>query len=67
MVEVIKHGDKNITDCHFCGAQLKYSVDDIKEQEKYLSQRYSYFEKYIVCPDCNSKVIVNGFRYSGTV
>lgn len=67
MVEVIKHGDKNITDCDFCGAQLRYSVDDMKEQEGYLSQRDSYTEKYIICPDCNSKVIVKGFKYSGVV
>ena len=58
MVEVIKHGEKNIIDCNFCGAQLRYSVDDIKEQEKYLSQRDSYFEKYIVCPDCKNKVVI---------
>ena len=32
MVEVIEHGDKNITECDFCGAQLRYSVDDIKER-----------------------------------
>ena len=34
MVEVIKHGEKNIIDCNFCGSQLRYSVDDVKEQEK---------------------------------
>ena len=67
MVEVIKHGDKNITDCDFCGAQLRYSVEDIKEQENYLSQRDSFTEKYIICLDCNSKVIVKGFKYSGVV
>lgn len=43
MVEVIKHGEKNIIDCNFCVEQLRYSVDDIKEQEKYLSQIDSYF------------------------
>ena len=67
MVEVIKHGDKNITDCDFCGAQLRYSVDDIKEHESYISQRDSYSEKYIICPDCNSKVIVKGYKYGGVV
>ena len=30
MVEVIKHGEKNITECDFCGAQLRYSVEDLK-------------------------------------
>jgi transcription elongation factor Elf1 len=67
MVEVIKHGEKNIVECDFCGAQLRYSVDDLKEQERYLSQRDSYPEKYIVCPDCNSYVMVIGFKYCGTV
>lgn len=67
MVEVIKHGDKNITDCDFCGAQLRYSIEDLKERERYLSQRDSYIEKYIVCPDCQSKVIIKGFKYGGTV
>ena len=67
MVEVIEHGDKNITECDFCGAQLRYSVDDIKERENYYSQLQSYTERYIVCPDCNHKVIVQGFRYGGTV
>lgn len=59
MVEVIKHGEKNITECNFCGALLRYAVDDIKEQEKYLSQRDSSFEKYIVCSDCKNKVVIN--------
>ena len=57
MVEVIKHGEKNIIDCNFCGAQLRYSVNDIKE-ETYLYQRDSYLEKYIVCPDCKNKVVI---------
>ena len=58
MVEVIKHGEKNIVECDFCGASLRYSVEDIKEQENYLSQRDSYTEKYIVCPDCKNRVVV---------
>lgn len=66
MVEVIKHGEKNIIDCDFCGAQLKYSVDDMKEQEKYLTQRDGSIEKYIVCPDCKNKVIIKEV-YFGTV
>lgn len=60
MVEVIKPGHKNIVDCDFCGAQLKYSVEDIKAQEHYVSQRESHTEKYIICPDCKSKVVILG-------
>lgn len=59
MVEVIKHGDKNITDCVFCGAQLKYTTDDIKEKEYHITQRDSDFIKYIICPDCNSHVEID--------
>ena len=57
-VEVIKHGKKNITKCKFCGATLKYSKDDIKARQKYLSQIYTYPERYIKCPDCNGDVVL---------
>ena len=66
MVEVIKHGEKNIIDCDFCGAQLKYTADDIKEKEYYISQRESDFVKYIVCPDCNNNVEIHKM-YKGTI
>ena len=56
MVEVIQHGDENIIDCDFCGAKLKYAIDDIKEKEYCTSQRDSDFIKYIVCPDCRNHV-----------
>ena len=58
-VEVIKHGEKNIIECKFCGAMLRYSKDDIKEKEKYLSQINTYTERYIKCPDCNSDVVLD--------
>jgi len=57
MVQVIKHGTKNIITCDYCGAELKYSLDDIKREEVYLSQIDSYTKRYIICPDCNNKII----------
>lgn len=51
-------GDKNVVDCKFCGAVLKYSFDDVRESEEYLSPMEAYLEKYIVCPECGSKVIL---------
>lgn len=56
MVEIIQHGEKNIIDCDFCGAKLKYTTDDIKEKEYYISQRDSDFIKYIVCQDCKNHI-----------
>ena len=66
MVEVIKHGEKNIVDCDFCGAQLKYATDDIKEKEYYITQRDTDFTRYIVCPDCKNHVEL-GKMYKRTV
>ena len=57
-VEVIKQGDKNMAECKFCGAVLRYSREDVKERERYLTQRDTYTERYITCTDCNSDVIL---------
>ena len=66
MVEVIKHGEKNVIDCDFCGAQLKYTAVDIKEKEYYFTPFDSEFIKYIICPDCNHHVALNKM-YKGVV
>lgn len=65
MVEVIQHGKKNIIDCDFCGAKLKYSYDDIKEKEFYICQYNVDFIKYIVCTDCNNHIEIKRM-YMGT-
>ena len=56
MVEVIQHGDKNIIDCDFCGAKLKYTINDIKEKEYCIGQQFSDFVTYITCPDCDNHI-----------
>lgn len=58
MVEVLEHGDKTIADCTLCGARLRYSKNDIKQEEVFETQRYSYIKSYIVCPDCGEKVTI---------
>lgn len=52
MVKVLVPGTKNRMTCGFCGAILSYDKDDIKKNEKFLGAHNSYFEKYIVCPQC---------------
>ena len=59
MVEVIKHGEKNIVECNFCGALLRYLYGDIKMYEDFISPRESELKEYINCPDCKNKVIIH--------
>lgn len=58
MVEVLEHGNKTVADCTLCGARLRYSKNDIEQEEVFKSQRDSYSRIYIVCPDCGERVII---------
>jgi ribosomal protein S27E len=58
MIAIIKQGTKNRVECNNCGALLSYSVDDVKEEETYITHRDSYIQKYIMCPQCNNKIIL---------
>lgn len=58
MIEIIKQGTKNRVECSNCGALLSYSIDDIKTEDKYISQRETTIQKYIKCPQCNYKIVL---------
>ncbi len=58
MIEVIMPGTKNRVTCDFCGALISYEVDDIKEKETFFSQKESYFQKCITCPQCKNLIIL---------
>lgn len=58
MIKILVPGTKNRIDCTFCGAVLSYDKDDIKENERFLGPRSSYFEKYIVCPQCKYRIVL---------
>lgn len=62
MVEIIKEGTKNRVECGNCGALLSYRKEDIKEREEFLRQRDSYIQKYITCPQCDDRIILNSQR-----
>lgn len=62
MIEIIKAGTKNRIECNNCGALLSYTKEDIKEREEFVGQRDSYIQKYIVCPQCNDRIILNSQR-----
>ena len=62
MIEIIKEGTKNRVECNNCGALLSYTVSDIKEEEKYVTQVVSHNQKYIMCPQCNEKIVLESKR-----
>jgi len=62
MIEIIKAGTKNRVECANCGALLSYTKEDIKEREEFIGQRDSYIQKYIICLQCNDKIILNSQR-----
>jgi DNA-directed RNA polymerase subunit RPC12/RpoP len=62
MIEIIKQGTKNRVECNNCGALLSYTIEDIKEEEIYITQRDSYAQKYLTCPQCNSKILLQSVR-----
>lgn len=58
MIKILVPGTKNRIDCTFCGAVLSYDKDDIKENERFLGPRSSYFEKYIIYPQCKYRIVL---------
>lgn len=62
MIEIIKAGTKNQIECNNCGALLSYTTEDIKQEEKFIGQRDSYIQKYIPCPQCKNKIVLQATR-----
>lgn len=58
MVEILKHGNKKIIECTLCGAKLRYSKEDEKQETVQDTPTYSYFKSYVVCPDCGEKITI---------
>ena len=56
MVKVIEHGVKKVT-CPVCKAKLEYSPEDV-EVITVTDLFGSENREYIVCPDCNNKVVL---------
>ena len=52
MIKVLEHGIRKIT-CPNCKAKLQY------EQEDIIIEKCLNGKSWIICPDCNNKVIIN--------
>lgn len=62
MIEILKEGTKRQIECDECGALLRYQQEDIKNEDKYISPVSSYNRKYIICPQCHNKIILEAQR-----
>ena len=61
MIEILKMGTKKQIECEACGALLRYEKEDVKEGD-YWHQWTPYTNKYIICPQCNEKIILEATR-----
>lgn len=62
MIEIIEPGTKNRINCNFCGALLSYQKDDVKEHFYDAPMQPTGYEKYITCPQCQHKVVLEATR-----
>ena len=63
MIKVLKPGTLKTVSCENCGALLQYSGEDIiKEDKPNLPISLTYVHKYIYCPQCKKKVILEATR-----
>lgn len=59
MVQVVQAGQSKIIVCKDCSSTLSYQLTEVKSGHStdYLGDRSDY--KYISCPQCKNKVLVN--------
>lgn len=69
MIKILVPGTLKKIKCGKCGALLQYDEkEDVKEEniEKHfvtnMPSGFGYKQKYIVCPQCKQKIILNSTR-----
>ncbi len=60
MIKVLEHGIMKVT-CPNCKAKLQY------EQEDIITEKTPGGKRYIICPDCNSEIVLNKTKYERDV
>lgn len=55
MIEVIRHGKFRRCECHNCLCVFKYE----KEDTVYTQTEPNDYARYIECPDCGERILVN--------
>lgn len=62
MIEVLREGNKKKIECNECGALLRYQTNDVRTERIYLAPREEGIRKYIICPLCQEKIILEAKR-----
>lgn len=68
MIKIIKHGTLREVTCNNCGAVLRYdTTEDIKTEnvKSFLVnsvEAYKREQQYIICPQCENKIVLNAVR-----
>ena len=60
MIEILREGNKMKIECKECGALLRYQVNDVRIE--YLAPGMGDMRKYIICPQCQGKIILEAKR-----
>ena len=69
MIKILRPGTKKEAECPSCGALLSYDISDILEKSSYsnaetpsASWLSNKSTTYIICPQCNNKIILSATR-----
>ena len=71
MIKILKEGVRKTVECEECGAVLSYNLEDVQKEriDNMIPNIIAYslgakaapgVREYIICPCCNSNIILNG-------
>lgn len=61
MIKVLEHGMRKVT-CPNCKAKLQYEQEDIQQEIVAVLLGENEIRKYIICPDCENKIILTPIK-----
>ena len=62
MIQVLREGTRNRIECDYCGALLAYDKEDIQKEEVYWDPRNCSETRFLPCPQCKNKIILEATR-----
>ena len=69
MIKILRPGTRKEAECPSCGALLSYDISDIIDKSSHsITETSSAFwlnsknTAYIICPQCNNKIILSATR-----
>lgn len=68
MIKILRPGTRKEAECPSCGTLLSYDISDIEKSSHSIIETSSAFwlssknTTYIICPQCNNKIILSATR-----